>query len=173
MEKRPRIRIKLTTTDYLFEIIGVIGISCLVFLPIYFYGDLPTEIPKHFDALGQVDTYGKRGVIWLLPAIGLVLYVGMTVMNKYPFVFNYPSKVTHDNAERLYSIGTRSVRLLKVVVILSFTFLNYKIIVIALNRAAGIGKIYLPIFIIVLTILIGTMIFKIKKNKKKHEHTIE
>ncbi|MDE5419597.1 DUF1648 domain-containing protein [Labilibaculum sp. DW002] len=167
MEKRPRIPIKLTTTDYLFEIIGVVGIACLIFLPIYFYADLPNIIPKHFNTLGQVDSYGKRGVIWLLPTIGLVLYVGMTILNKYPFAFNYPTKVTYDNAERLYTLGTRTVRLLKVVVTLSFLFLNFKTIEIALNRADGIGKFYLLIFLIVLGTLIGTMIYKMTKNRTR------
>ncbi|MGV8091290.1 MAG: DUF1648 domain-containing protein [Mangrovibacterium sp.] len=163
MDKRPRIPIKLTPTDYFFEIIGVIGIVCLIFLPIYFLNDLPNQIPKHFNALGQVDSYGNRRIIWLLPTIGLVLYAGLTVLNKFPFAFNYPTKVTNENAERLYTLGTRTVRLLKVVVVLSFAFLNYRTIEIALNRATEIGKFYLPILLIVLTILIGTMIYKMTK----------
>lgn len=163
MEKRPRIPINLTRTDYLFEIIGLIGIACLIVLPIYFFNDLPGQIPKHFNALGQVDSYGSRGSIWLLPAIGLVLYTGLTFLNKFPFAFNYPTKVTNENAEKLYTLGTRTVRLLKIIVVLSFAFLNFKTIEIALNRSTEIGKFYLPIFLIVLTILIVTMIYKMTK----------
>lgn len=163
MEKRPRIQIKLTTIDYLFEIIGLIGIACLIILPIYFYNDLPDQIPTHFNALGKVDSYGNHGFIWLLPAIGLFLYIGLTVLNKFPFAFNYPTKVTNDNAERLYIIGTRTVRLLKIIVVLLFVFLNFKTIEIALNKSTEIGKLYLPIFLSVLTILIGIMIYKMTK----------
>lgn len=163
MDKRPKIPVKLVPLDYFIEFIGAIGLACLILLPICFYNDLPNEIPKHFNALGQVDAYGKRGIIWLLPVIGLVLYVAFTVLNKYPFVFNYPVKVTTDNAERLYKIGTRSIRLLKVVIILSFAFLNFKTIEIALNGADEICKFYLPLFLIVLAILIGTMIYKMTR----------
>lgn len=165
MDKRPRILIKLDAIDYSFEIIGIIGMVCLIFFPIYFYNDLPSEIPKHFNALGQVDSYGKRGVIWLLPIIGLVLYVGLTVLNKYPFIFNYPTKVTNHNAERLYKIGTRSIRLLKVIAILLIAFLEFKIIEIALKRADDIGNPYWPLLIIILAILIGTMIYKMARMK--------
>ena len=172
MEKRPRIPINLTTTDYLFEIIGLIGIICLIVLPIYFFNDLPSQIPKHFNALGQVDSYGNRGIIWLLPAIGLFLYVGMTILNKFPFAFNYPTKVTNENAERLYTLGTRTVRLLKIIVVLSFFFLNFKTIQIALNKSTEIGKFYLPIFLAVLTILIGTMIYKMTKNKTRTHNNV-
>ena len=166
MEKRPRIPIKLTTTDYLFEIIGIIGVVFLIVFPIYFFNDLPSQIPKHFNALGQVDSYGSRESIWLLPAIGLVLYTGMTFLNKFPFAFNYPTKVTNENAEKLYTLGTKTVRLLKIIVVLSFAFLNFKTIEIALNKTTEIGKFYLPIFLAVLTILIGTMIYKMRENKK-------
>jgi len=167
MEENPRIHIKLTKTDYLFEIIGLIGIVCLIALPIYFFNDLPSQIPKHFNALGQVDSYGSRGIIWLLPAIGLVLYTGLTFLNKVPFAFNYPTKVTKENAEKVYTIATRTVLLLKTIVILSFAFLNFKTIEIALNKSTEIGKLYLPIFLAVLTILTGTMIYKMTKNKTR------
>jgi uncharacterized membrane protein len=163
MDKRPKIPLNLAPLDYFFELIGAIGLACLILLPICFYNDLPNEIPKHFNALGQVDAYGKREIIWLFPAIGLVLYIAMTILNKYPFIFNYPVKVTTDNAERLFKIGTRSIRLLKVVIILSFVFLNFKTIEIALNRTDEIWKFYLPLFLIVLVILIGTMIFKMTR----------
>ena len=163
MEKRPRIPINLTTTDYLFEIIGLIGIICSIVLPIYYFNDLPDQIPKHFNALGQVDSHGNRGIIWLLPAIGLFLYVGLTILNKFPFAFNYPTIITNENAEKLYTIGTRTVRLLKVIVVLSFVFLNFKTIEIALNKSTEIGKFYLPIFLAVLIILIGTTIYKMTR----------
>lgn len=163
MENRPRIPVNLTTADYLFEFIGLIGIACLIVLPIYFFNDLPSQIPKHFNALGQVDSYGNRGNIWLLPAIGLVLYAGLTILNKFPFAFNYPTKVTNENAQKLYTLGTKTVRILKIIVVLSFDYLNFKTIEIALNKSTEIGKFYLPILLIVLTILIGTMIYKMTK----------
>ena len=163
MVKRPRIQIKLTPTDYLIEIVGAIGMVGLILFPVYFFNDLPSQIPKHFNALGQVDSYGPRVIIWLLPVIGLLLYAALTLLNKFPFAFNYPTKVTDDNAERLYTLGTRTIRLLKTIVVLSFFFLNFKTIEIALNKSTEIGKFYLPVFLAVLTISIGTMMYKMTR----------
>jgi len=171
MDKRPRIPVKLTATDYVIEVIGAFGIICLVLLSVYYYPDLPNQIPKHFNALGQVDSYGNREIIWLIPAIGVFLYVGLTILNKFPFAFNYPTQVTNNNAERLYTLGTRMIRVLKVILMLSFTFLNYKTIQIALNRATEIGKFYLPVLLTALAISIGTMIYKMTiKNKNADTH---
>ncbi len=163
MKKRPQIQIKLTTADYFLEIICLIGLLALIVLPIYFFNDLPAQIPKHFNAAGRVDSYGDRKIIWLLPTVGLFLYLGLTFLAKAPFAFNYPVKVTDENAKRLYSLGARTIRILKVVAILSFAFVNYKTISIALNYSTEIGKFYLPVFITVILVLIVTMIYKMIK----------
>ena len=166
MNKRLKVSINLTKIDYIFEIVGVIGIMCLFAFPIYFLNDLPNQIPKHYNILGEVDALGDHRLIWLLPIIGLVLYIGLTFLSKYPFIFNYPTKVTNENAEKLYTLATRIIRLIKVVVILLFTFLNFKTIEIAINRPTNIEKFHLPIFLTILTILIGTMIYKMKKKQR-------
>ncbi|MCG6187002.1 DUF1648 domain-containing protein [Maribellus maritimus] len=163
MEKRPRILINLTLIDYFFEIIGAIGMVCLILLPVYYFNDLQSQMPKHFNTLGQVDSYRNRGIIWLLPAIGMFLYVGLSILNKFPFAFNYPTKVTNENAEKLYTPGTRTIRLLKLIVILLFAFLNFKTLETGLNRATEVGKYFLAIFLIVFTILMVTMIYKMTK----------
>ena len=35
------------------------------------YPELPERIPIHFNAAGEVDGWGKKGMIWTLPLIGL------------------------------------------------------------------------------------------------------
>ena len=163
MSKRPKLKIELTRIDYLIESIGLIGLVILVILPVYFYHELPIQIPKHFNLLGEVDAYGNRNIIWLLPAIGLFFYIGFTFLAKIPFAYNYPVKITEENAEKMYTLGAKTIRILKVTIILSFTFLNYKTITIALNHSTEIGKFYLPVFLIVIIAYLATMIYKMIK----------
>ena len=167
MKKRPKIKIELTTSDYFFEITGLIALIILVALPIYFFHDLPAQIPKHFNAMGEVDSYGDREIIWILPVIGLFVYVGLTLLGKIPYSFNYPVKVTDENAEKLYKLGVRTISVLKVVIILSFIFLNYKTISIALNCSTEIGKFFLPLLLIVFAVIIAIMIQKMRLINRK------
>ena len=160
---RQKLSINLTTVDYIVEIIGLIGIICLIFLPIYYFNDLPNRIPKHFNAFGQPDSYGNKIMIWFVPIITLSLYIGMTILNKYPHIFNYPTNVTNENAERFYKIATKSIRFLKVVIVVSFSYLNFRIIKTGLNETAGIGYIFLPIFLILIIGTIGFMIYEMMK----------
>ena len=137
--------------------------ASLVVLPIYFYNDLPLQIPKHYNALGEVDSYGERSIIWLLPTVGLFLYIALTFLTKVPFIYNYPVKVNEKNAERLYKLGVRTIRILKVITVVSFAFLNYKTIAIALNYSTGIGKLYTPIFLTVIVVFFVSIIYKMIK----------
>ena len=144
------------TTDYLVEVLGGLGLIALIVLPIYYFGDLPEQIPKHYNASGQPDSFGSRGSIWVLPVIGIVIYTGLSILNRFPHVFNYPVRVTRDNAARLYTIATSTMRAIKVIIVWSFAFINFRTIEIALGMETGLGKIFLPVFVgsaIVLTVV--------------------
>src|SRR5262245_3040031 len=43
------------------------------------YGRLPEKVPVHFGFTGEADGWGRRAMVWLLPAIGLLVYLGMTL----------------------------------------------------------------------------------------------
>lgn len=160
---RPKINIKYQTIDYLIELLGIIAFICLIVLPIYFYNDLPDKIPKHFNLYGHPDAYGKKGIIWLLPAIGLLIYVGLTLLNRIPQYFNYPTTVTSENAHRLYQIATRTVRILKIIVVVTFSFLNFNIIKIGLDESANLSMLFLPVVFLTTLGVVGLMIYKMIK----------
>ncbi len=46
------------------------------------YTRLPEQIPTHWGISGQVDAYGGRLMIFLMPAISLLITLGMTLMPK-------------------------------------------------------------------------------------------
>ena len=165
MENKLAIHLKLKKTDYVLEIIGLIGIISLIALPIYFFNQIPPDhIPKHFNSLGEADSFGSRALLWILPVIGIILYIGMTLMNRFSFAFDYPPKqATHEHAERMYDIGKRTVRLLKVIIILSLATLNYKLIEIGMRQTKEIGEFFLPLIFTILFVFLTIMIYKMIK----------
>lgn len=157
MTKRPRIQIKWKRIDYLLELAGLIALSAMLFVSAYHYRDLPEQIPTHFNASGQVDAWGQRESIWLLPGIAAIMYLLLTLLNRFPHLFNFPVKVTEANAERLYTIGTRAVRLLKIALILMMLYLNWKTISIALANQTGFSMFAIIVFLLAVTGLIAGM----------------
>ncbi|MPV89690.1 DUF1648 domain-containing protein [Georgenia ruanii] len=71
------------------------------------YPSLPATIPTHFDAAGTPDGYGPRATLLWLPLVWLVLQAGIEALSRHPRIFNYPVRVTEDNAQRLYREGER------------------------------------------------------------------
>ena len=119
-ENRPLLKTKIGKTDITIEAIAVTGlIATWVFLLII-YPVLPETIPTHFGVQGKADGWGSKAGIFLLPCISTALFTCLSVLNKYPHKFNYPVKVTVENAIHLYQKGTRLIRILKAIVVLIF-----------------------------------------------------
>lgn len=145
MEERPRLDITLTQTDKLLEILGwlIIG-STWIWLAIN-YNHLPETIPTHYNTSGQVDGFGSKSTIFILPFISTILFTGMTVLNKYPHIFNYPTKITEENAARQYTNATRMIRFLKLDIVIVFGYSIFQTIQNANGKAEGLGIWFLPI----------------------------
>lgn len=153
--------------DYLLEICGVLGVLFMIILAAKFWIDLPERIPVHYNARGEPDGYGPKSMIWILPSVTLILYIGLTILNRFPHIFNYPVKVTAENAERLFTLGTRTIRLVKAVVIIIFAFISFRSVRIALGDDHGLGSFMIPVFMIAMAVIIGFMIYQMMRSRKK------
>ena len=145
MEERPKIKLELTAADKIFEIIGWLLIIVIWGLTIANYSNLPETIPTHYNGAGQADGFGGKATILTLPIIATILFIGLTVLNQFPHVFNYPTNITQDNAFRQYTNATRLIRYLKLVVVFIFVLIVYKTIQHANGKADGLGVWFLPL----------------------------
>ncbi|TDH28607.1 DUF1648 domain-containing protein [Segetibacter sp. 3557_3] len=164
MEKRPIIKIELTNGDKAVEITGWLLLAGLWTLTGLNYSGLPDEIPVHYNGLGQPDNYDSKSGIWMLPVIGTILFIGMTVLNRSPHIFKYPGKITTINAKQQYTSATRLIRFLKVAVVMIFVVIVFKTIQTALGQAAGMGNMFLPFALLLLFL---PLVIFLSSNKKK------
>ena len=145
---RPIINISPTTIDKALETIALISFLLLLVIPIYYFNQLPDEIPTHYNAQGEADAFGSKYMIWFTPAMGTLIYFLLTWLNKYPHKFNYPQKVTDQNAQGLYESATKMMRWLKTVILIGLAYLAYANVQNAMGKMDGIGKLFLPIFLV-------------------------
>lgn len=146
--ERPKMKIELEPIDKIIEWLGVLGLVILIGLPLYYFDQLPSTIPRHFGADGEPDAFSGKGIIWTLPVIGFVMYAGLFLLNKNPHIFNYPQKITQENAKRLYTIGTRMIRTLNTLITWVFAYITYATVQVALGNQSGLGTWFLPLFMI-------------------------
>lgn len=54
------------------------------------------EVPLHWNARGEIDSWGDTWTIVLLPVIALALYGLLTLLQRRPQWYNYPCKITDE-----------------------------------------------------------------------------
>jgi uncharacterized membrane protein len=146
--ERPKITLIPTNADKLVELLGWIMLLAIWALTISQYSTLPDTIPTHFNGAGQADGFGSKATILSLPVIASLLFIGLTLLNRYPHSFNYPTAITQDNALRLYTLATRMLRYLKLVLVLVFGGIEFMTIQHATGKAAGLGAWFLPLTLV-------------------------
>jgi uncharacterized membrane protein len=168
MNNRPKIKIVPNKIQKLLAYIAF-GVLLLhyAFVLIH-YDDLPKIIPTHFNAAGTPDSFGAKSSILILPIINIIIYIGLTVLSRFPHIHNYMVNITEENAVFQYTNSIQMLSVVKLIISILFAFITYSTIAIALGKLQGLGIWFLPIFITVLFSTIGYFIYKMlsKTNSK-------
>lgn len=154
LSKRPKIKPVLTSADRYTELAGRILFAIMWLLTFYYYFNLPEIIPIHFNAAGEVDEHGNKITIFILPFIGTFLYAGLSILNNYPEIFNYPVTITEDNAEKHYTLATRFLRLLNILMVALFLLIGFATFWAASGNELNSLFIIIPSFLFTIPIII-------------------
>jgi uncharacterized membrane protein len=150
---RPKIKLTLKPIDEWLESLAIMGCVWLWIYCIRSYFILPETIPTHFNLKGVADAYGSKANMFILPSIGTTIYLLITLLNRYPHIFNYMVKITADNAETQYRFATRMFRVVKLFVIVLFGIVC--IMVTDATNDAGLSRwlgTFLPIILALFTV---------------------
>ncbi|MDR1273079.1 MAG: DUF1648 domain-containing protein [Odoribacteraceae bacterium] len=159
-------RYKIPGSDRVVEILALLALLG-AFYPLLFLNKLGEGVllPVHYNTSGQVDGWGGKWFLWLLPLIATVFYAGLSLLGRYPRILNYPREgvATRDESSALRLV-TAMLRYMKLLVLLIFAYLNnisYLIAIGERDRLNGVVMIVLlgGLFLVVLlfTIRIGRL----------------
>jgi hypothetical protein len=140
---KPEIKINLSAGDRLGEIAGWLSLATLWIVTAYTVYHSPDIVPIHYNREG-VDGYGAKETLFVLPVLITAMAIFLTIVNKKPHTFNYAVTITPANALRQYTLATRLVRYLKIVLPLAFSILTvspgkWALVII-------LGSVLLPLF---------------------------
>lgn len=127
-EKRPRINLSISLADKIIEILSAVLMVSLFIYTFASWSNLPETIPVHFDAKGRPDGFGGRITIFFSPLLMLAIYILLTALNRRPDVFNYPVKITPENAAYQYRTATRMLRMLKLSLVIMFGAITWSVV---------------------------------------------
>ncbi|MBR9915313.1 MAG: DUF1648 domain-containing protein [Algicola sp.] len=165
---RPKIAVPKTPLDIIIDLITATIILLMFVYTAINYSELPEIVPSHFNGKGEVDGRSDKYILWLLPCIGLVTFVGLYILNKYPHIHNYMVNITEDNALKNYRLSTRIVRFTNLFVAVVFSVVLFTIIQTAQGHTLRLGSWFIPVIIglsILLPIII--LIYNQKINKSE------
>ena len=80
-------------------------------------------IPLHINIHGEVDNYGSKWELFILPAIALLIYLLMSWLERNPKLYNFPSSKKHSRKEQ-EKIGVELISWLKVITVLMFVLIE-------------------------------------------------
>lgn len=163
---RPKIKVPYEPIDIIVDLTSIALLIALVIYTFMSYSDLPETIATHFDATGKPNGYSNKDTMWFLPAIGIVMFIGLFILNKYPHLHNYMVNITEDNALKNYRFSTRIVRFTNLFVCALFLYVQYTIVATAQGKTVVLGSWFVPLVIGLSVLLpIGILIYNRKLNK--------
>ncbi|MFC2137457.1 DUF1648 domain-containing protein [Bacteroidota bacterium] len=124
---KPRIIIKPSKVVRVMDVISIITIIYLIIISTHSYVNAPDIVPTHFDINGNPDNWGSKITLFIIPGLALFFYLIFTIISRFPHAFNYPIKITEENADRQYTLALKFLSLIKLSIIILFTFISFKI----------------------------------------------
>ncbi|MET3576648.1 DUF1648 domain-containing protein [Bhargavaea ullalensis] len=144
---RPKIDVPKTTLERLFDwVAGLVFIAGLVYLAVV-WGELPDRVPGHFNGAGEVDRWGSKWELLLLPAIAAATTAFMAFFERHPEWHNYMVSLNEENIEFQYRNSRQMLNVTKNMILLVFTFLSWQSARVALGEAESLGMLFLPLFL--------------------------
>jgi uncharacterized membrane protein len=137
--------------SFITTIIALILLLGTTIYLIVVWSSLPDQIPGHFNAAGEVTRWDSKGTLLVLPIIAWVMFIGMSLIERFPRLWNTGVKVTEENKFRIFRLLRNMICAIKLIIVAAFMFIS-----IFQSLAIGLPAWFLPVF---MGLLLLTIIF--------------
>jgi uncharacterized membrane protein len=155
-------KLKKTAWDWITEALSLALVLGTILYLIVMWKSIPDTIPAHYNAAGEVNRWGGKSELLMLPIIGGILYFFITLIQQYPQAWNTGVTVTEENRERVYRILRNLIGTTKLMMLLVFSSLT---VLSSLGLALPIW--YLGVFLVLLFGSITFFIIQLSKERQK------
>ena len=144
-------RLRYTPLQILLEALAL-ALLCGLLLYIYLqWEQIPARVPLHFNALGEIDRWGNKTSLLILPGVAVFAYLLLTVTAFFPQFWNVPVQVTAVNQAAVHRCLQSMQLLIKAEVMAVLGYLTLQA-----ARATALTAAFLPVM---LAVLLGTTLF--------------
>lgn len=133
----------------------------IVFTAIQF-PNLPSEVPSHYNIMGEADAWANKWFIFFIPLIGFGLWLLLGQVEKFPEFVNMPNGGKPLNEQQLQN-SMKLMYMIRNEVLLFMSLLTLKEVFIAIGFAINFGVWEFVIFVVIMTV---TIVWYLVKNNK-------
>lgn len=160
LQNRPILKLKKTAFEITLNMLSLLlFIGSMVYLAVI-WASLPDKVPTHFNLAGEANGWGHKGTLLLLPMIGFVVWIGFTLLERVPHVYNYTG-LTEENAERQYKNARTMMNVLKNEIMIIFVYLSWESVQLIYGRKVGFGVWDIAVLLI---IIVSSLAFFIRRS---------
>jgi hypothetical protein len=153
MTQRPILTVPQNPQTLFLDWFTLVGLAALWAIAIHAWVNLPEYIPIHFGNDGRPDRWGDKGWIWLLPSLGTLQVLFLTVLRRFPHTFNYLVPITEENAAYQYAIACSLLNWLKAQLVWFFAYIEWQMVQGSI-RSIRLGAWFLPLFLLILPLFL-------------------
>jgi uncharacterized membrane protein len=160
MNERPILSIPRTPFETSLTIISASGVIFMGLMVGLSWHELPEQVPSHFGISGQPDAWSGRSTLLILPAVAIVLWIGLTLLARIPHRFNYIVTISRENAAHRYLLARTLLSTLNAEIIVLFAYLTWQTIATARGSSEGLGTWFLPVLLLMIFSSLGVYLYR-------------
>jgi len=130
--------------QWFFEGLSLLLVILMFAMVAFHWQQFPDRVPAHFDFHGKPNGYHGKRFLLILPGIAAVVWIVMTLAQRYQRLINIPFTIDRDSPE-VQSVLRSMTIVEETTVTLTFAWLMRGMVRTALGRAEGIGQGFVPL----------------------------
>jgi uncharacterized membrane protein len=162
---RPILSLERSPLELFLEIIAFLGVLAGIIIIAKYWPSLPEIIPVHFGVDGKANSWGNKSIILMLPLLAFIMDVGAIFLSNYPHTFNYPVRITPENAARQYQLARGLLLGMKIEMIWMFAFMDWQIVQASLGQIQGLSVGFIFAMITVNLVTVGFYFFQANRDR--------
>ncbi|MBN1435265.1 DUF1648 domain-containing protein [Candidatus Fermentibacterales bacterium] len=166
---RPRIVLQAQGLDRTLLLLSTAAAVAVTLRVALAWQDLPETIALHFDLQGRPDGFGSRGIILLMPAMAWLMNIMLTVVQRFPHIFNYAWPITRANARAQYELAFRLMSWVRLVATLVMAYLGWVMAESAEGAQPALGAWFLPASGIAVILALAAYLVRAYRNRRPED----
>lgn len=158
-------KIKATKYQTVLNILSLLVLIGTILYLIIFWNTIPQKIPGHYNGNGIIDRWGNKSELIIPLVIGIIMYLGLSFVERCTKIWNIGVEVNEINREKVYSLTRELLITSKFFLTLNFSFLTINSSL-SLNLPNWYTLIFVGLFFVV--IVVYTIRLILLNRKVKH-----